>query len=354
MMRLQPSRSHGIQRRNRVGFTLVELLVVIAIIGILVALLLPAVQAAREAARLLQCKNNLGQMGKAALLYENANGHLPYGWNREASVAARGAGWHAELLPFMERTALYDVFDELSGSGAVWQAGEGERLCSTLISDFRCPSTEEPVVGTQGLSNVEGRVPSSYNACASSIAVTDGQLGGLRQGDLSNNEKATVGLFFGDSETRIAQITDGTSKTIAIGEKKSDHQNTPNSNSFDFWYIGSPQIGSGSNGNEFSEFVATTASPINLELNATLTNDLEVETSFGSWHPAGGAQFVFGDGSVRYLQENIERELYTALGSRGNGSDRETPSEPIEGNPFGGGGGDNPFGGGGGGNPFGS
>ena len=124
-----------VSHRWRTGFTLIELLVVIAIIAILVSLLLPAVQQAREAARRTECKNHLKQIGLALHNYHDAHGAFPLG------LTAHGAGWSAMLLPYLDQSNIYNtlVFAE-NGAGNWDVAGPNQSALQTLIPVFRCPS----------------------------------------------------------------------------------------------------------------------------------------------------------------------------------------------------------------------
>ena len=134
--------------RNRRGFTLVELLVVIAIIGILIALLLPAVQAAREAARRMQCTNNLKQIGLAALNHEQAHGQYPtggWGWlwigdpDRGFDQRQPG-GWIFNILPFMEQETLYDMQSGLSSSTTPTRTAAAAMMLGVPLANMNCPS----------------------------------------------------------------------------------------------------------------------------------------------------------------------------------------------------------------------
>ena len=311
-------------RSGRSAFTLVELLVVIAIIGVLIALLLPAVQAARESARLMQCKNNLKQMGLALQNYHDAQGHLPFGWDY------RGFGWSSELLPFIEQQTLYDTMNfDITGS-----LDANEEAAATLLSFYRCPTMDQPeaVFGGQA-NNVDGRVPASYGGCASSEATADRTsqaipgTPGLQDG--MPDEPTSFehnGLLFGGSEIQFRQVSDGLSKTIAVGERFTDVNFVKDGNSTDFWYIWAPQIRRvfaqfpqakpHFSGNEWTEFVATTAAPLNSRLIPGASGHY-AEISFGSWHFTG-SQFVYADGSVHWLSNDIEEAVYKAMGSRAN------------------------------------
>ncbi|TWT86195.1 Fimbrial protein precursor [Pseudobythopirellula maris] len=313
--------------RLAAGFTLVELLVVIAIIGILVALLLPAVQAARESARLSQCKNNLAQMGKGLMNYESTYGHFPAGWDD------RGLAWSGALLPFIEEQSLYDLLGEsktssfVPGLGMVtkvgfsWTNGDNAKVCATNIAVYRCPNSQQQPRDNQG---IEGRSPTEYGACVSSLVTCDNTAAGcVVTGTVGISQQLTDhnGMFFQESNVKFAEIIDGSSKTIAVGERHTDFDTVLDGNSMDFWHTGSPQI-SNSN-NEWSELVASTQAPLNYWADAT-ANGRHVEIAFGSWHAFRGAQFVYADGSVHLVSDNIEEDVYVALGSRNGENLRET------------------------------
>ncbi len=186
----------------RVGLTLVELLVVIAIIGLLVALLLPAIQAAREAARGTQCKNNLKQLGIAVQTYHDALRSFPSG------VIATGDdfrdGWHSGfvlLLPYFEEENLQATynFDE------PWRHSDNRRAAGVRISQLNCPSNETGVAQDGGLPGA-----------ASDYAFSKGPLAYLCR------KPVDTGLFDVNSRVRIPEVIDGLSRTIALGEAASN------------------------------------------------------------------------------------------------------------------------------------
>lgn len=290
---------------HRRGFTLVELLVVIAIIGVLVALLLPAVQAAREAARRMSCSNNLKQLGIAMHNYHDTLGALPCGW-----VSTNGAGWSALILPQIEQTNLYTSLD-FNATNSWSAAGPNRTACETYIAGFRCPSMAAAT--KENFNNIAGRVPASYRGVASNTADCDDPGGSVsgRHMESANLE----GVLFGDSGVRFADITDGTTNTFMIGESWHDSAFSQDSNSCDFWYIGSPQIKS--NQTEYSEFCGSTGVPMNSRKIAT-TNGHFKELSYTSYHP-NGAMFCLADGSVRFVAYTINTNTYRALGSRNGG-----------------------------------
>ena len=294
------------------AFTLVELLVVIAIIGLLVALLLPAVQAAREAARRTSCVSNLRQLGIGAISYHETFQRFPFGWSD------RGAGWTTMLLPQIEQKALWDSLGFSEADNWDLDNTANERACGTFISVFRCPSMADVPrhVTDQGIAN---RAPSSYRGVASSTADSDNQSTSVKKRSL---EKLDLeGIFFCCSRVRIAEVRDGTSNTFMIGESRWENFMQDN-NQMDFWTIGSPQIDpcscrTGRGGTEQSEFCGSTGVPFNAR-SIPSTSGYVKELSFTSLHPSG-AQFALVDGSVRFVSATTDINTWWAIGSRDGG-----------------------------------
>ena len=191
---------------RRTAFTLVELLVVIAIIGILIGMLLPAVQQVREAARRIQCSNSLKQLALAAHNFESAHGHLPAG--RGAPLPSVFSA-HARLLPLIEQAALKSEIDYLqapttfSTGATVWDGSANLVAAQQVLSVLLCPSDE-----------IQGQVPGSdfaatnFAFCSGSGAVDNGTLG-----------SACDGAFYSASEVSLADISDGTSNTAMVSER---------------------------------------------------------------------------------------------------------------------------------------
>ena len=346
-------------RRAR-GFTLVELLVVIAIIGILIALLLPAVQAAREAARRMSCSNNLKQLGLAALNHHDTRGHFPLG-----AATNEGSMWSYYTLPYMEDGAAYDAatIGENAQGNFQWGNPSGPysnvnllpdeirrntRLQEMVFPTMRCPSAallEHQLdvamdnfyvmrrVPASYLGNATGLVDNGYTAkCPTKlIAVPSGRPATQesRFGDLD-------GVIFAWSKVKISQITDGTSKTMLFGEALHDTetqetfggQKEPDQgNRKDHWAIGSDDIDisrAGAHGLDVSECLGSLAVPINYQNNFPNNSACDspasvdcqrVQLAFGSPH-SGGFQMVRCDGSVAFITEDIETNVRVELGTR--------------------------------------
>jgi prepilin-type N-terminal cleavage/methylation domain-containing protein len=191
-------------KTNVPGFTLVELLVVIAIIGILIGMLLPAVQAVREAARRIDCSNNMRQLGLSVFNYESAFLELPPGVtdNDDDLKDALHSGF-VYLLPFIEQKNIYDQYD----FGVDWKTSPNVDLVANRISVFLCASNDSEVEQNGGVSGA----PLDY---------------ALNKGPLSylHNQQLDVGMFDVNSKNTLASVTDGTSNTFMIGEAASNSQ----------------------------------------------------------------------------------------------------------------------------------
>ncbi|TWT58592.1 putative major pilin subunit [Thalassoglobus neptunius] len=294
------------------GFTLIELLVVIAIIAILIALLLPAVQQAREAARRTQCKNNLKQFGLAMHNYHDVYnmfpiGHQYRGWfngdpnvNPKQGGSAYGWGW--ALLPYMDQAPLFNLF--WAEQQVAWanpgpnQTAEQTNvlLAQTVLPMISCPSDTKPTNQNDGA--IPNSATSSYQGASSAYNGYQGN-----NVTANANTRRFNGVFRRTNSgppTRIRDITDGTSNTIAVAETRWGMQ-TNGLNRSRFY---GAQDGNGMNG-------AQGATNALLVQGEWAMNWLQIEgntqphRTAGSLH-IGGAQFLFCDGTVRFLSENIE------------------------------------------------
>ena len=314
-------------KRKRFAFTLVELLVVIAIIGILVALLLPAVQAAREAARRIQCINRLKQIGLALHNYHDALNVLPTGANVSNELS-----WNVFILPYMEQQALYERFAFGAGSyrGAPNFEGPAKQVNAlNRLDDYLCPSAPQVLAYHNSSKLGDGRqtYTSHYFGVGGPKGTTPGG-GTYRHLDNApcvpwnpchpsdHGGFALQGPLGRDSKVRIKHITDGTSKTLAVGEiayKIPGHE-------YGWPFSGANAAKGGGDG---ANWVRGTNTPgisscknvlDGINVISPMFNDL----SFSSLH-RGGAQFVKCDGSASFLSEDISLRVYKSAASRDGG-----------------------------------
>lgn len=342
-------------RATRNGFTLVELLVVIAIIGILVALLLPAIQAAREAARRSQCQNNLKQMTLALLNFHEVAKEFPRGAytadpDKFKDRMEDGLGWASKILPQLEEQS---VFDQLKNNALpitaglpnyrenpwqpwIFRVAQNAGLRPIAGGDvelqvFRCPSADLPShspANSDGTANVHsGYATSHYKAsrgpCDQGMfwRTAEGykphncqmQFDWNRDGAVDAND-----VIYHERVTRIRiqDVLDGTSKTIAIGEAAYYFE----TDDFPIWLGTSSEDGSilfkteqqiGCNISAVKSF------PLSQQEHDTLVAGGTDDCSF-SWHPSG-AFFGFVDGSVQFLTENLDVRIFALLGNRFDG-----------------------------------
>jgi prepilin-type N-terminal cleavage/methylation domain-containing protein len=291
-----------IQARRARGFTLIELLVVIAIIAILIALLLPAVQQAREAARRTQCKNNLKQIGLALHNYADTHRVFPPGWIAvnefgmpSAHEGTSGVAWGTCILPYMEQANIYSLFN---ASRPLTDPVNATFLRSQ-IPGYKCPSDPQQdyfAIQEEGGGAVLAELPianyigvfgtEELDGCENSPGTAPVLANGTCQGN---------GVFYHNSRTGIASITDGTSNTLLIGERKTRKDLD--------WFTSWP--GMIAEGEEAFQRVCGSADHT--------PNDPHHHFDDFSSHHTGGAQFCLGDGSVRFISENIDRGTYQSL-----------------------------------------
>jgi len=310
--------------RPRNAFTLVELLVVIAIIGVLVALLLPAVQAAREAARRSQCSNNLKQLGLAMHNYHVTFRAFPYNGHPQVgsgSTMQRGPSWLFRILPFMEQG---NAVDSAIDSGD-WSLQDGSSPNTALLNTLRvdgviCPSS--PLPETAVWNGVELQT-SSYVGIEGSYYVGGTSVTTAPQPYHDGYGRANYNGVVSIAEYRIAMrsITDGTSNTMMISEQ-SDYQIDSSNNKVDLrssgYWGGAWSCGAGAR--NWTQNVTTIRHPINGGYGgAGNTAAYNANIPLLSAHP-GGVQATFADGSVHFLPETINFATFTALADRRDGT----------------------------------
>lgn len=287
------------------GFTLVELLVVIAIIGILIALLLPAVQAAREAARRSQCSNNLKQFGLALHNYHDTFKIFPPGSiNSADNLGGEAISAWVLILPFMEQTALHDLWDFNYGQ----LDSHNYAANRTPVDEYFCPSKSRPT--KMGPDNPADQYGSSaygdYAVCAGTGHSNSG------------TPFYWKGLFGSNSRTAFRDVRDGTSNTLAMGEKRMD-QGTLTSPQYRFGFHACRTVNYPMNIDVVPDAkysIPTDTGGTIAGTSATFSSDWWA--NFGGDHP-GGVQFLLADGSVKFLSETIEFDTYQHLGDKADG-----------------------------------
>ena len=294
-------------RKSPKGFTLVELLVVITIIGILISLLLPAVQAAREAARRMQCGNNLKQIGLALHLHNEAKGYFPPGhfWHQSGSDGSE-ATWITYSLPYLEQANLYATIDWTQPFGQAHSTNRVQwTVCKTTLSTFSCPSNEQVEAVANG-----GYARGTYAA--------NNGIGPMVESDLANLPvKRMAGVFYLNSNMTAAQVRDGLSNTAFVHEIRT----VP--------------------GEDFRGMMHYPEGPLchhNYTPNSTVPDEIRGDACisvdgapcdgslYNSWNPrvltmtarsnhAGGVNLALGDGSVRFVGDSVALAIWQALGT---------------------------------------
>ncbi len=306
------------------GFTLIELLVVIAIIGILVGLLLPAVQKVREAASRSQCLNNLKQMGLAIHGYHDVNGKLPPGQSPWTNSMTGLDVWNVTpfegcwsfmvyILPFLEKESIYKKAKAYGVNAATAYSWDNP-VASQMMKIYNCPADARGVL--------------SCPSVAAGTSIDQSLTGYL--GNAGTTSVSLNGVFFMDSKVRLTDISDGLSNTFFVGERP------PNSNlEFGWWFAAYGYDGKGNGdcvmtSNDLAIanfFIANYSAPPNRPCNGTAANKIGLQLGtpevgcdaahYWSFHN-GGSMFLFGDGSTRMIV-NSNNSLMGALSTRSGG-----------------------------------
>jgi len=306
------------------GFTLIELLVVIAIIGILVGLLLPAVQKVREAASRTRCLNNLKQIGLALHGYHDVNARLPSGQSPWRNASNTADVWDVTpfegcwsflvyILPFIEQEAIYKKA-KAYGSSAATAYSWNNPVAAQEMKIYNCPADARGVL--------------AMTAAAAGTSVDQSLTGYL--GNAGTTSISMDGVLFMDSKVRFTDITDGLSNTFVVGERP------PNSNlEFGWWFAAYGYDGKGNGdcvmtSNDLAianYFIANYSGPPNKPCNGTAAQKIGLQPGtpevgcdaahYWSFHN-GGSVFLMGDGSTRMIF-NSSNTIIGALSTRSTG-----------------------------------
>lgn len=296
--------------KSKSGFTVVELLVVIAIIGVLMGLLLPAIQAVRETSRQVKCQNNMKQIGLALHLYESNIGSFPMGtvFTNTAPFNRKGVTWIAALFPYMEKKHIYNLYDP----NFYMNSPENKKFVTTVIPDLICPSDSE---------RDSGLVTNRYNASHTNPPVAmglwyPGSMGpthmdampfcsepkpsycnqGNSFGSLSPEDNSVGAFGRYPKGKKTSSFRDGLSKTLAVGETLPQHCNYLCAHCLNFPLTG-------------------TSIPINLFERMDKGSTYYRACGMKSYH-ANGINVTMADGSVHFIDEAIDYKTINELGTR--------------------------------------
>jgi prepilin-type N-terminal cleavage/methylation domain-containing protein/prepilin-type processing-associated H-X9-DG protein len=300
---------HPVTTARRDAFTLIELLVSIAIIGILIALMLPAIQRIRDSAARMECSNNLKQLGLALHQYHDLNKTFPPGMRwQKGKDPQRLASWMSQILPYLEQQALWTATQNAYRLSPSPRNNPPHIGLATVIPVFVCPADGR---GSQPQFAPKDNV---YVALTSYLGVE------------GESVEKLDGILFRDSRIRIADVTDGTSNTLLVGERppSADFQ-------FGWWYAGAGQRLTGScdsvlgvREKNLLRVTAGSCPPGNYSFGPGSIGDQCDMYHFWSPHVGGGSHFLFADGGVRFLRYDAA-PIMPALASRAGGETAQFP-----------------------------
>ena len=306
---------------RRHGFTLVELLVVIAIIGILVALLLPAVQSAREASRRSACLNNLKQVALAIHNYHDSHLLLPPG-----AISTNETSWHVHVLPYLERQNLYDQFTFAAGAYTASPVNQRVGVSLQPVKAYLCPSSvyqkmvltpappHQPLAGEILSGNQIPYTTHYYGILGARGKNPVTNLNYDTAGSCGHGDQAITGVFGKNSKYRLSDVIDGTSQTFLIGEIS--------------W-------GNGKLGTRYRSWMRGTDSGTDCWIagarnvvNSINTPGVDTfnDIAFGSMHTRG-THFAFCDASARFVRDNVDLSVYRSTATRNGGENRTLSGE---------------------------
>jgi prepilin-type N-terminal cleavage/methylation domain-containing protein len=286
-------------RAQQRAFTLVELLVVIAIIGLLVAMLLPAVQQAREAARRSSCLNNMKQIGLAISQYELAKKIYPPSGTDEILIWDDGRNelnhsWASLIMPYVEESVLADKINfKVSALEAV-----NERAAGTVVPIYRCPSYSGPSI------TEDAHYPSNTYAIGNYVAIGATDVDHLYAVSLKPE-----GVIYPLAKTKAKDVKDGLSKTVLIAESREENMRV--------WIDGRTAAHTSLPGTPADFTLPSTPIALNY---TPYYDDGDIRSLYGpSSAHAGGAYHLFGDGSAHFLLDTIAKPTYVGLCTRAGG-----------------------------------
>ena len=325
-------------KRELRAFTLVELLVVIAIIGILIALLLPAVQAAREAARRSQCLNNMKQIGLGLHNHHDSFQRFPAG----GELSSRGPNWRLRILPYIEQNTAYDLVD-FASSNAFWSHqnyGNNRALFAGLVvQTYLCPSSIFGVLNVSDMVNVREGMLADYCGISGAYPDPAGRSSVCTTGTVQGGIYCENGVLVALHKKRFRDVTDGTSNTVMVGEQSGQVNGRERSaNPLGAWHglvtntmvtsdgrnvwdeqtkVADITSSSGYTGGMTTERHAPNAYWLT-GAPGSCSSEYEVNYVLNSFHP-GGIHVLLTDGSVRFLAEDVDMDTFRRLCARDDG-----------------------------------